>query len=80
MERLRLVLCLSLIGYFKESQYSGTEALLRSSSTQDIRKNLKYYELLHAIDFTHHIVKRGARPSSHPFNRIKELQFNTLGR
>jgi len=78
MHRLRLVLFLSLFGYFKESHY--TEALLGSAQQQDIRRNLRYYELLHAVDFTHHIVKRGANPSFHPYNRIKELQFNTLGR
>lgn len=26
------------------------------------------------------MVKRGAKPSTHPFNTIKEVEFQTLGR
>lgn len=44
-------------------------------------KNLGYYEVLHADhDLQHSVVKRGAKPSSHPFNVIKEVTFETLGR
>ncbi|XP_047532357.1 ADAM 17-like protease isoform X2 [Vanessa atalanta] len=45
-----------------------------------IYQNLKYFETLHASKFTHHIVKRGVKLSHHPFNIIKELQFQTLGK
>ncbi|GLH15570.1 ADAM 17-like protease [Gryllus bimaculatus] len=43
-------------------------------------KNLKYYETLHASELNHNIVKRGVNPSPHPFNKIKEVSFDTLGR
>ncbi|CAH0724941.1 unnamed protein product, partial [Brenthis ino] len=45
-----------------------------------IHKNLKYFETLHVSKFTHHVVKRGAKLSNHPFNTIKELHFQTLGK
>ncbi|OWR44118.1 ADAM 17 protease [Danaus plexippus plexippus] len=45
-----------------------------------IYQNLKYFETLHVSQLTHHIVKRGAKLSSHPFNTIKELHFQTLGK
>lgn len=45
-----------------------------------MKNNLKYFETLHASDLTHHIVKRGAKLSNHPFNTIKELNFQTLGK
>ncbi|XP_045450383.1 ADAM 17-like protease [Melitaea cinxia] len=45
-----------------------------------IYQNLKYFETLHASKFTHHIVKRGVKLSHHPFNIIKELHFQTLGK
>lgn len=41
---------------------------------------MKYYETLHASNLIHHVVKRGAKPSKHPFNTIKELHFKTLGK
>lgn len=45
-----------------------------------IFRNLKYFETLHADGLKHHIVKRGLQESDHPFNKIKEVTFNTLGR
>lgn len=45
-----------------------------------IHKNLKYYETIHASEFTHKIIKRGLQESDHPFNKIKEVSFKTLGR
>ncbi|XP_013183673.1 ADAM 17-like protease [Amyelois transitella] len=45
-----------------------------------IHKNLKYFETLHASSFTHHIEKRGAKVSNHPYNTIKELHFKTHGK
>lgn len=46
-----------------------------------LNKNLKYFEVLHAEDdLRHSVIKRGAKPSSHPFNVIKEVEFKTLGR
>ncbi|XP_014283279.1 ADAM 17-like protease isoform X2 [Halyomorpha halys] len=45
-----------------------------------IYKNLKYFDTLHASELKHHIVKRGLKESSHPFNKIKEVHFKTLGR
>lgn len=45
-----------------------------------MHKNLKHYEFIDASDIIHKIVKRGAKPSNHPFNIIKEVEFQTLGR
>ncbi|XP_013174172.1 PREDICTED: ADAM 17-like protease [Papilio xuthus] len=45
-----------------------------------LSNNLKYYETLHSSSFNHHVVKRGAKQSNHPFNTIKELHFKTLGK
>ncbi|KAG7300212.1 hypothetical protein JYU34_015770 [Plutella xylostella] len=45
-----------------------------------IYRNLKHFETIHASSFVHHIVKRGAKHSNHPFNTIKELHFKTLGK
>ena len=46
----------------------------------DLRKNLNYFEVLHAKQFGHNIVKRGTQPSNHPFNKIREVNFKALGR
>ena len=46
----------------------------------DLRKNLNYFEVLHANQFGHNIVKRGTQPSNHPFNKIREVNFKALGR
>lgn len=45
-----------------------------------IHKNLRYFEVLHADDLSHKIVKRGVQESTHPYNHIKEILFNTHGR
>lgn len=45
-----------------------------------IYKNLKHFDVIHVDEVTHKIVKRGNEDSTHPFNRIKEVNFNTLGR
>ncbi|XP_022908664.2 ADAM 17-like protease isoform X1 [Onthophagus taurus] len=45
-----------------------------------IYKNLKYFETLHADDLNHKIVKRGLKESNHKFNKIKEINFQTLGK
>ncbi|EDS26112.1 ADAM 17 [Culex quinquefasciatus] len=50
------------------------------ASAGQLHKNLKHYETLHADQLTHRITKRGAKPSSHPFNTIKEVEFKVLGR
>jgi len=50
------------------------------TKTLDLTKNLKYYETIHSSDFTHNIVKRGANPSSHKYNQIREVDFKALGR
>jgi len=39
-----------------------------------------HFETLHAADFSHNIVKRGATDSPHPLNKVKEVSFTTLGR
>ena len=46
----------------------------------DITNNLKYYETIKASDIGHKIVKRGANPSTHKFNQIKEIDFKALGK
>jgi hypothetical protein len=43
--------------------------------TDELRKNLKYFETLHAKQFGHNIVKRGLHPSNHPYNKIREVDF-----
>lgn len=45
-----------------------------------VHKNLKYFETLHVSQFSHSIVKRGIQHSDHPFNKIREVSFSTLGR
>lgn len=45
-----------------------------------LSRNLKYYETIHVDSFKHSIVKRGTQESNHPFNKIKEVSFQTLGR
>ncbi|KAF7271545.1 ADAM 17-like protease Tace isoform X1 [Rhynchophorus ferrugineus] len=44
-----------------------------------IHKNLKYFQIIHADDLTHKIVKRGLQESSHPYNKIKEVHLRTHG-
>ena len=51
-----------------------------SAGDSDLRKNLNYFEVLHAKQFGHNIVKRGTQPSNHPFNKIREVNFKALGR
>lgn len=41
--------------------------------------NLKYYEILHSDFLKHTVIKRGATDSSHPFNRVNEIELNILG-
>ncbi|CAH1120933.1 unnamed protein product [Ceutorhynchus assimilis] len=45
-----------------------------------IHKNLKYFQIIHADDLMHNVVKRGLQESSHPFNKIKEVHLNTHGK
>lgn len=45
-----------------------------------IHKNLKYFQIIHVDDLTHKIVKRGIQESSHPFNKIKEVNLRTHGK
>ena len=48
---------------------------------QDIRLNLRHFDLIRDSDLSHSIVKRGADPTSpHKFNKIREVGFNALGR
>lgn len=75
MGKLGVIILIALIGCLKDSSYPSAYGYVK-----DVKRNLKYYELLNAVDLTHHIVKRGATPSPNPYNHIKELQFNTLGR
>ncbi|KAK7066718.1 Disintegrin and metalloproteinase domain-containing protein 17 [Halocaridina rubra] len=42
--------------------------------------NLRYYEVIEPSAFSHTIVKRGTKESNHRFNKIKEVEFNALGR
>ncbi|KAM3965594.1 ADAM 17-like protease Tace [Aphomia sociella] len=45
-----------------------------------LHRNLKYFETLDTSKFAHHVVKRGAKTSNHPFNTIEELHFKTHGK
>ena len=42
--------------------------------------NLKHYEVVKKSSFSHQIVKRGADYSENPFNHIRELNFDALGK
>ena len=69
---LRAVLALTLV---------ASAATSAGGQKQDIRKNLRSFELLRDSDLSHSIVKRGADPTSpHKFNKIREVGFNALGR
>lgn len=56
--------------------------LLLSSSLckSSLVDQLRYHEFIEISQLNHHIVKRGINPSPHKFNRIKQVEFNTLGR
>lgn len=45
-----------------------------------MQKNLKYYETIHVDEISHNIVKRGAKPSINLHNKIREVEFTTLGK
>ncbi|XP_019760569.1 ADAM 17-like protease isoform X2 [Dendroctonus ponderosae] len=45
-----------------------------------IHKNLRYFQIIHADDLSHKIIKRGIQQSNHPFNKIREIRLNTHGR
>ena len=59
---------------------SATMVFVATQAVTDLSKNLRYYETLHKSDLSHTIVKRGANPSSHKFNQIREIDFKALGR
>ncbi len=58
----------------------ATTVFVLAAAVTDLSKNLRYYETLHKSDLSHSIVKRGANPSSHKFNQIREIDFKALGR
>ena len=71
---LRAVLALTLAASAASGAGGGQQK-------QDIRKNLRSFELLRDSDLSHSVVKRGADPTSpHKFNKIREVGFNALGR
>ncbi|KAL1464303.1 hypothetical protein WDU94_003964 [Cyamophila willieti] len=45
-----------------------------------IHKNLHHFDTLHASHLSHNIVKRGLQESNHPYNKIEEVTFKTLGK
>ncbi|CAG9815256.1 unnamed protein product [Phaedon cochleariae] len=45
-----------------------------------IYENLKYFEIIHADQLEHKIIKRGLKESTHPFNHIREVNLKTHGR
>lgn len=51
-----------------------------ASFTGSFHKVVTRYHTFHADDVTHIIVKRGLHESDHPYNKIKEVKFSTLGR
>jgi hypothetical protein len=51
-----------------------------TTALSDLSKNLRYYETIHKSELSHSIVKRGANPSNHKFNQIREIDFKALGR
>jgi disintegrin and metalloproteinase domain-containing protein 17 len=46
----------------------------------NLHKNLKYFETLHVDEIKHKIVKRGIKPSINLHNKIREVEFSTLGK
>jgi disintegrin and metalloproteinase domain-containing protein 17 len=57
-----------------------TTFFVLTTALSDLSKNLRYYETLHKSELSHSIVKRGANPSNHKFNQIREIDFKALGR
>ena len=55
-------------------------SVLLPDAKSSLTQNLKYYEVIHAEKFGHNIVKRGIHPSTHPYNKIREVNFKALGR
>ncbi|XP_044761220.1 ADAM 17-like protease [Coccinella septempunctata] len=49
-------------------------------ATGSVALVIKKYGTIHSSDIKHVIVKRGLSESYHPYNKIKELHFNTLGK
>lgn len=45
-----------------------------------IHRTLRHYETLHKDEIKHTLVKRGLKPSNHPYNTIKEVEFKVLGK
>lgn len=45
-----------------------------------IHKNLEYFEKINADDLKHNIIKKGLKETNHPFNKIREVHVNTLGK
>lgn len=76
---LKLITLLSTEGIYILLFLSNSIKLI-ALFTGSLTNNLKHYEILHADTPTHKIVKRGLQESYHPFNKIKEIEFNTLGR
>ncbi|KAG5884138.1 hypothetical protein JTB14_021806 [Gonioctena quinquepunctata] len=66
---LKIVIYLQLVFYFSTILVQGS-----------LYENLKYYQIIHADEITHKIVKRGLKESNHPFNHIKEVNLNTHGK
>ncbi|XP_026683731.1 ADAM 17-like protease [Diaphorina citri] len=57
-----------------------TFSILLTCIEGSIHENLKYFDTLHSSHISHTIVKRGVQESNHPFNKIKEVTFKTLGK
>ncbi|XP_045468952.1 ADAM 17-like protease [Harmonia axyridis] len=45
-----------------------------------LQKNLEYFEKIHADDLKHNVIKKGLKETNHPFNKIREVHVNTLGK
>ena len=45
-----------------------------------LKNALKYYEVIHADNVEHRLVKRGIKHSTHKYNTIKEVEFKALGK
>lgn len=81
MQHFRSFLLLPLMALIHISDFkSGSAWQFVPKQSTGLDKSLKYYEVFHASDVSHNIVKRGINLSSHKYNVIKELKFQALGR
>lgn len=71
---------LNLTSRTSKYHFTGSTQNTKLRLSVSLHRRLKHFDTLHAEDVSHRIVKRGIKHSQHPFNTIKEVEFNTLGK